>query len=496
MVSYDGLNLKITNIKEINWVYSEGIKNISIEECKNKLNKDSIINSFYYFYYYNNKLFFTENIKFFKNLKFKIYKDIESKKMMIEFGYILPPYTLYKDVYRLYPYFDLEIIKKDLIEIEFKSKKWDLKKQSKTKSELEKEFEELLNENLKIKLKEGKNNIFTLSGGADSSLLLKISEKYIDVQKDFVITVKTKTQDEELKRAEKLCESIGIPQRIINTEKIEYQKVIAEYLERYSEIIFDPIAPIQYEMINNNCKKNSLIIEGQAADSLYLGLPHNLVYNFYKDYSKYKFFFKVLAYFLKDINLSKSTKGGRFIYRLKKLLNSLKQETEKEFLYQLLGEVNIFGEGEYIKRVRVTIDKLLEIYSPNYVIAYFFMYRILPVREMQKYRMLRDEGYEFTFPYIEGNAINFFLNIDEKRLTEKKERKKIIFDICKKILPEIDFKGKTSPFYYCSEDKKEYRLLKTLNINSDKILDKDFIVDNIKNYLLFEKKQINNEEDM
>ncbi|WP_047394918.1 asparagine synthase-related protein [Cetobacterium sp. ZOR0034] len=496
MLTYNGLDLKIEQLKSIFLVEENRIQKIEnnfIKKIFKTLKEDEIIDyfdSYYYFYYENNELFFSKNLKFFKNNNFNLKEDDSSKYMMLELGYIIPPYTLFKNTYRIFPNSKLKVKKnKDGLTFEIESLHWDLKNKTILNyDEVLIKFKEILNENLK-KILKNKDVMFTLSGGADSSLILKLSKEYLK-KDDFVVTVESPGQKEELERSKNICKELSINQIVINSDIEDYDRIRIEYIEKYLEPIFDPIAPLEYKIAKQNGDINRVIIEGQAADSLYMGLPHNLAFNLYKKFRPYRKICILLSYVLKNISISKDTKLGRFTNRLKKISNSFRAENEFEFILNILGVHRIFSErnSEYISRIEETIKLLSKKYSGNHLIAYFFMYRILPAREMQKYRMLVDEGYKFEFPYIQGKALGFYVTLPENFLTEKNQRKKIIFDLCKSELKDINFKGRTTPFSIKLErEKMDFKGEGFLEKEIKKIEDKNLISDNLKNYILFKK---------
>lgn len=496
MLTYNGVDLEIIKIKQIFLVKEKEVvelkKNIleSIFGESEVVEISNYLNSYYYFKYEKDKLFFTKNLLFFKKNNIEMLEDEASKFMMLELGYVLPPYTMYKDVYRVLVNSRLTIDEKDTyFNFYMKSLHWKIKPQIElTLEEALLKFEALLKENLANKII-NKNAVFTLSGGADSSLILKLSENFLK-NDDIVVTIESPGQNDELIRAKKICSDLKINQVIMSADIKEYDKVRIKYIEKYCEPIFDQIAPLEYEMIKKSTTNDRIIVEGQAADSLFMGLPHNLALNLYKELGYQRYFYIIIANILNKFNFKKNTQLGRFFSRLKKLSNSFKEKNKEDFIINILGLQKLFLEEnkEYIKRFEDSIKGLKSIYSDHYLISYFFMYRILPVREMQKYRMLVDEGYEFSFPYIEGNIIEFFQLLPEKFLINKKRRKILIFDLCKKKLKDINFNGKTTPFYIDiknSEGDLENDFIFKEEVN--KVKDSNIVFENLKNYILFKK---------
>lgn len=500
-MKFDGLNIEIKNINKIFYINIE-VEEVTIEEIyhllkegrdyfeKDSIRMNSLFCSFIYFHLDEDRnLYFTKNIKKLKNF-FSLVEDKASKYTMLELGYVIPPYTMFEKVWRLFPHSNLKISKiEDRYMFSLRSIKWNLKRsEEKSYDGTIKEFEKILKENLKFKMNKGRKNIFTLSGGVDSCLLLKLAKEELDKNKDKSITTISPGQTKEMERSKALSEECGIDHEIFHSNKKKLFEISQLYNKTYCEPIYDLMAPVEYVMIKSLKGENFNIIEGQAADSIFLGLPHNQAFNLYKKYKRVNFIFKGLSLILKGKTFNKGSRSGKFCYRLKKLSHILSVKSEEDLLASLIGFDKIYSSEnrEYISRLEKTTNALKNMHeSLHYNIAYYFMYRILPVREMQKYRLLKDEGVEFSFPYIEGKMMDFFLTVPEEFWVDDERRKKVIFDLGKKVMPEIDFGDKTTPFYVetsidlkkiSSESKKIYEK------HIDEVIDKELFIKSLIEY--------------
>src|SRR5690606_10992602 len=122
--------------------------------------------------------------------------------------------------------------------------------------------------------------VFTISGGIDSSLLLQIAAEALPSKELYAITARSPGQETELRRAQASVHAARIRHHFIfNGAQID-RSVEREYVATFGEPVFDPVVSVQTRMIREALTrwgfKKVTIIEGQCADSLFLGLPHNL----------------------------------------------------------------------------------------------------------------------------------------------------------------------------------------------------------------------------
>jgi len=226
------------------------------------------------------------------------------------------------------------------------------------------------------------------------------------------------------------------------------QEFFLEYMKEFGEPIFDVMAPVETFLIRK-CSEalgtnDVVVVDGQGADSLFMGLLHNSAIHYYLRVKPIIGPIPSFAnLFLRKRNFHRNSEFGRFIYRASKMSFILsKQDVVKAFLVSL-------GYFDSFKEI------LHKTQSPHNAISYFFMYRILPVREMQKYRLLINENLKFSFPYIDKKMFMFNKGI----------KKRIIFDLAKEILPEVVYTNATAPFYLDSSNifkKMDDEVLKTL----------------------------------
>ena len=241
---------------------------------------------------------------------------------------------------------------------------------------------------------------------------------------------------------------------VLNGESAD-RSIEREYLHAFGEPIFDPVVSVQTRMIRQALRdwrlNELMVIEGQCADSMFLGLPHNLAMELYQEIGHVlRTPGVLLRKALSSIYVTKGSRIGRSIYRLGRMVSVLSERTPIEAFLASLGVVRSFGDrrAEYIERIRSSFECVLRnTGSLQRAVGYFFTYRVIPVREMQKYRLLTNEHVRFVFPFIAPSVIDFALSIPDEFMVRGRKRKRILFDLAKRILPPEAYTTSTSPFY-------------------------------------------------
>lgn len=472
------------------------------EHCNGQLEKSSskahslylksMMSSFVYVYLQNGILLFSTNMKCIIRIVERPAIDADSLLMMLEVGFVIPPYTLVRDIYRLWPQSTVSITGRgnDLC-VSIESRWWDIVDEPLVDyADAQERLCALLCEDMSKAEYTGSNktNAFTVSGGIDSSLLLTLGTKVFNPDELVAITVRSPGQEHEFSRARRVVSEVGIKQHIILESDHIPKTTIEEYVKSFGEPVYDLVVPAQAAVVRAAQEATGSheirIFEGQCADSLFLGLPHNMMIDWYlRTNLVSKYLANFSASFIGKIQVKKSSRIGRTAYRIKKALHILGQKSTEEAFMVSLGLTGAFRESsdEYYQRMIRAFRCIMEnTRSVQRAIAYFFLYRIIPVREMQKYRLPIRDGVEFRFPYI-GEAIIAFVNaIPDAYMINNGARKKILFDVASQILPSGVFTKSTSPFYIditdyaLKEDRdlaKSIPLLREVGPREDRILD-------------------------
>jgi len=203
----------------------------------------------------------------------------ENKKVIPEFfiyRYIMPPNTLYQDIYR--------ILNGDFLKLKFNNEKWtiisatklqlfiDKQKTKPTDKEAIQKTKTLLDDAIK-KINPSKNKIsFLLSGGLDSSILCRLLQINYDLKKTYSGGYPFENNKLNIEKEYALTAS-----NAFETKHEYYEPTAEEYLKGLIESIYyaeEPIHHLQsvvmYLMFKNKIKQNeNLIVSGFGADGIF-----------------------------------------------------------------------------------------------------------------------------------------------------------------------------------------------------------------------------------
>lgn len=365
-----------------------------------------------------------------------------------KFGFILPPYSQYEGVFMLTPY----------REFKFKNGEFTFRNEYPCFGE-EVDFSDSLS--TYFDLKNQLSFDILVSGGIDSSALLgfltenqKISTAYMCQMSSF---------SEESDKAKRMCASKGVDFELLNFD-IDMSNVAKQFLSETGELISDPISIVTMKLFEsvsgNNDGKGVSIVDGQGADSLLSGLPLNKILYHRKRLS---LFLKLLSP-LSKIKVHSNRKGylNRKIYRLTKGVKSLFQTSFSKSIIVAISEVD-----ELKLEDDLCLENRLDELYLNYkcwslVLKHFYMFDVLPAREMQKYLFLQSNNINLVAPFLDAKVISDLFYIEEEKLIVNGVFKHPITQMANYYWPGYFDSSNTSPFqvdYSMSHgDIKEYSI--------------------------------------
>ena len=317
-----------------------------------------------------------------------------------KYGFIIPPFTQYENVYLTVPNFEYKI--GNIITYN---------KVSPSFSHSGSDSYSTLQDSLKSFFKSFMSNKLTVlvSGGIDSSALLGFLSNSGNVKSS--VMCKMSSLPNEGKLAQALCEKVNVPFKLIDLD-LDLTDRAFELISETGELISDPISVIFPELFDNLGNKDKLLylVDGQGADSLLNGLPLNKVFNLW---SKLKYF----RYLLLPLNLlpvykNKSTPLKRKIYRITKAIKSISQADFRKSILTVMTESE--REGGALEAYFLEDIKDLHCYFGDWhtVIRYIYLYRVLPAREMQKYLLADKYNIKIVAPFLDEQVIkkNFLIS--------------------------------------------------------------------------------------
>ncbi|SUB83913.1 Asparagine synthase (glutamine-hydrolyzing) [Pragia fontium] len=390
-----------------------------------------------YLCYFNNDIIISENVS---ELVDKIDAEIDrdAAEFYIRYGFIFPPFTLYKNIFLMSAYTGFSLSKPLETSTILPEKPLPAEESRNYSANVQDDLITSLEKN------SGKYNVL-FSAGVDSSVLLGMA---IQLDKaENAINCFMSSMPEESHKAKKMCELKEIPIQTISVRH-DLENQANEFLNITSEPISDKIALVIPTIINDlNLDKSLFILDGQGADSLFSGLPHDKLYNLY-----HKKLVRLIArpFSILPIWENKKTRAGRLLYRITKVLKCLSSTSDEELLAHSLVEESdkkISSNNKILQQFYSEINILKkELKDFHLVIRYIFMFRILPAREMQKYILSQQQGYQFKLPFLETDFIKRHFYISSHQSIIDNIYKYPMTKLAKHYWPGFFKDSKTSPF--------------------------------------------------
>lgn len=379
----------------------------------------------------NGILYISDTIKFIKS-ETDVDFDSETIDFYENFGFIYPPWTQYTDVFITAPYVSFSIDRK----VEFHT----VTEEHKLNDSPSK-VDELLD--VYFSRDQSQRYSILVSGGIDSSVLLGYSSEKESLVNAYMCKMSSIPKEEKV--AEKQCVSINTPFSLFNLDKDLTHRAI-EFLTETGEIISDPIAPVFPEMLSRIAEHEgkAILLDGQGADSLFNGLPHNKLCDLWV---KTKFVrplfypFKILPTYE-----NRKTSLSRKVYRASKVLKCLSYPSFRDcFLHSLSSQFSL--SNTIVRELCKDIDLIYEKKKDwHYVIRYIFMFRMLPAREMQKYLLAKKYNIEFKIPFISRLFLDEYMPSDSAFSIKGETYKFPMHSLAQKYWPGTFTSSATSPF--------------------------------------------------
>ena len=340
-----------------------------------------------YWYYKNNILLYSSELKsFHKHPSFKKEIDFNGLSLYLQYGYILQPYTIFKNTFKLKSGHYLEIdLKKQVVE---EKKYWDVinyynkPKLSISFDEAKKEVEKLLISSFQYRMISDVPVGIFLSGGYDSSSVAAILQsQQIEKIKTFTIGFHEKGFDEAC-YAKEIANYLGTD----HTEHYCTQKEALEIIPSLAEVYDEPFADssaIPTILVSKVAKeKVTVILSADGGDEIFAGYSkyhRSLKYlNFLKKSQLTKTVLKKTLPFIMCNNIFPRTKQLERVYEtlIKKdsesILKIMRYWNTDYINTMLLSKatqsITSFDEEEHLEEINDDINKMLAIDYKTYMI--------------------------------------------------------------------------------------------------------------------------------
>lgn len=241
----------------------------------------------------------------------------------------------------------------------------------------------------------------TVSGGADSAVLLSIVCEVVEPGQVSGLTCRMPGFDGEVDRARKVGASCGIEIQVYSADNVLPEEIIDQYIQTHANLVFDPVVPVITSMFrtcigDRPSGAGVVVIEGQGADTVLTGLPHNAVLAIYRRLLWPIFRFVSLLLPRPNEWLQMNFRLG---YRLVKVARILAEANWRRALLRSLE----FDRGSYPDKYD-QLDRMLqamfEMSGDRHKAIMLFFLHILQAREAQKYQML-PRGVEVLLPFMD-----------------------------------------------------------------------------------------------
>ena len=268
-------------LKKLNGMYSFGIW----DEQKNKLfiARDRIGIKPLYYYLKNNTFIFSSEIKAIKNYKnFSQKISSEGLSSYLMFRYIISPYTIYDDCYKLepghyacYDYENSSFEKKEYWNIN-NSRLNDIKSEEEIISEIGK----LTTDAVKIRALASDVPVHTfLSGGIDSSLTTALLKKFNKKIQAYSIEVVDEYKN-EIEDAKVAANHIKVPLHSEKLTQTKFDSLHNEVISKFDEPMADTSNVPTYFLCELASKSAKVALSGDGGDELFYG------YSWYKKFNE------------------------------------------------------------------------------------------------------------------------------------------------------------------------------------------------------------------
>ncbi|MFS1903895.1 asparagine synthase-related protein [Vibrio lentus] len=275
------------------------------------------------------------------------------------------------------------------------------------------------------------------SGGIDSSALLGISKQHVSGAHYISMTSMPSVN----KQVVCMCNDIELPLTIHHLDK-DLTESAREFVEYTGELIYDQISVPMLSVISQSTLDINPLIDGQAADSLLLGLPLNKIYDLWERSNSLRSLVKFASLFFRFTGKQSSLQ--RKLYRVSKALRCLSQPKFSDAIIYALRENNENCNLEYLKAY---LDELYTMYDDwHLVLKHFYMFDVLPVREMQKYALANKYGINFDLPFMDKDVVLSLFYADYNEMVNKGKYKYPMYLLAVKYWPKYFDSSETSPF--------------------------------------------------
>jgi len=395
----------------------------------------------------NNSLSFSSNLKslLIVNKRKKIKES--SLNEYLSLGVVTSPNTLFEEIYKVRP---SEVIILDLDkEISIKSKKiyWELQHHSNSRDFDAKKFYKLLNDSLIKRLNADVPVANLLSGGIDSTLLLKLTSEHESTPNTYSSIQSNKKYNEE----KWINEVLDVYKTTHVSNRIEYQierEEIINSIDIFDEPYADPSTFPSYLIYKSISKEYKVVITGDGGDELSNGYDRVNYLLKKKTFHKYlKLLYKIYPKYLGS---------GNFFLRND---NNIKNAYNSYF--HDLNFLKVLKIKNYQPK-NLFLDETKNIYKDIFLSEYLFY--LNECMHLKVDRTSMASSVEARSPYVDSDLVEYMYSLNENHL-DINNSKKIFKEILSSDFSDEFYNRKKMGFVFNLEDwifKNFKKILKEL----------------------------------
>lgn len=421
-------------------IYDKNIKKVFI--VRDKLGEKPL-----YYYQDNDYFYFASELKAFNPSLKKFSIDKNALNLFMSILYIPAPYTIYKEVKKLVQGHYIEIDKDGNCTIEeyynVVNEKFETPKD---------DYETAVNKLRNMVVESVKSRMVAdvpmgafLSGGIDSSIISAVMGQLSDNPiNTFSIGFEQKEYD-ETERANILAKHIGSNHTQFKLHYDDVLNILDEIITYYDEPYGGSSAIPAYYVAKLAAKKVKVVLTGDCADELFAGYEKYLADYYIKRYRKLPAFMRSIFESVVNLVPANST-TNIFLRKVKKVIKS-SEETGFGLYYnllcsgfddderaQLITEGNYVGIKEFYSELYSSLDSSLSSLQKQQVMD---VARVLEGQMFVKVdRACMHCSLENRAPFIDSRIMKYAISLDDNYKIDGKNKKRILKDAFKDILPE------------------------------------------------------------
>ena len=243
--------------------------------------------------------------------------------------------------------------------------------------------------------------ICTVSGGADSAALLSTICEVVEPGRVRALTCRMPGFEGEIERARKVVARCGVEIQVYPADDVHPEAIIDAFVQSHANLVLDPVVPVITAMFKScigdrPADARVIVVEGQGADTVLTGLPHNAVMAVYR--RALWPIFRLVSLLLPSPNewLQLNFRLG---YRMVKVARILAECNWRRALLRSLEFDRAACPALYDRLDRM-LQAMFEASGDRHKAIMLFFLHILQAREAQKYQML-PQGVDVLLPFMD-----------------------------------------------------------------------------------------------